>query len=225
MENEKLKRLKPLRIISLVVIILMFLGAFWVRLLIPAGQPVPVSWNFNGDPARYGNPDIALFIIPLVAVVVSLLFIFIPRIEPRKQHFVQSVKAYSVIWVGLLVVLAVVQVLILVTAAGNQVDVVTVLMVTVGVLFMVMGNYQGKIRSNYLLGVKTPWTLTSELAWNKTHRLAGKLFMLLGAILIAGGILDSGGVIRYGIGFGVPLLIFSIFTYSYFIWKADPNKK
>ena len=59
-----------------------------------------------------------------------------------------------------------------------------VLTAAIGVMLIVMGNFMGKIRSNFVFGMRTPWTLSSELSWNKTHRLTGKLFMLWGLVVL-----------------------------------------
>jgi uncharacterized membrane protein len=100
------------------------------------------------------------------------------------------------------------------------------MLIAAGALFVVIGNYLPKTRPNYLLGIRTPWTLTSDLSWTRTHRVGGRLFMLEGAILVASGLLDvgSGALLGLIIG-GLALIVGIMFAYSYVVWKDDPARR
>jgi uncharacterized membrane protein len=111
------------------------------------------------------------------------------------------------------------------TAVGRPVDVTRIVPVGLGILFLVTGNYFGRLRSNFVAGIRTPWTLSSELSWNRTHRAAGRLFVGLGLLLALLGLTGSwtatwivalGGTFT-GVGF--------LFVYSYLVWKRDPDKQ
>ena len=89
-----------------------------------------------------------------------------------------------------------------------------------GILFIVIGNYLGKIRSNYMMGIRTPWTLSSDLAWDKTHRLGGKLFMLAGLLLLLSALfLPVTWWVYVMLGTLFPMLIV-LFVYSYLVWRT-----
>ena len=93
----------------------------------------------------------------------------------------------------------------------------------VGVMFLVIGYYMGRMRSNYMMGIRTPWTLTSELSWQKTHLWGGRAFMLLGVLFALTGFLPiSGWWIGVLMG-GMLAMIIGLFVYSYLVWKDDPN--
>ena len=88
-------------------------------------------------------------------------------------------------------------------------------------MFIVLGNYLGKIRRNYMFGVRTPWTLASELSWNKTHRFAGKLFVVTGLIVLLAGLWNPAWAIYAMIGCIIITLALTM-VYSYWVWKHDP---
>ena len=106
---------------------------------------------------------------------------------------------------------------------GYAISINIVISVGLGLLFIVIGNFLGKIRSTYTFGIRTPWTLDSELSWNKTHRLGGKLFMLAGVATLFSGLLFDDEIL-------VVVMLVSILgaalvstVYSYFVWKQDPE--
>ena len=69
------------------------------------------------------------------------------------------------------------------TAIGYNINISTYIPLLVGLLFIIIGNYMGKIKMNWFMGIRTPWTLSSEETWNKTHQLGGKLFMISGLLI------------------------------------------
>lgn len=204
---------RTIYLLSCAAVALLFIlsGYAWLR--------IPVS----GEGDVLGR-FLTIFAIPiLIAVIVGLLPLF-ARHEPRQLHIAQSHKALTTIWAMLLLFFIVIHTIILLEILGRR-PITTYWPILAGLVTIVMGNYLGKIRSNYFAGFRTPWTLSSELSWNKTHRLGGKLLFLMGIILIAGSILVIGDFWIYF------LLVFSLLwtvilvIYSYFIWKRDPERK
>jgi len=109
-------------------------------------------------------------------------------------------------------------------AVGYDVNVTIIVLVLVGAMFMVIGNFLGKIKSNFTMGIRTPWTLTSNLSWNKTHRLVGKLFVVLGALMIVGGFLAQPIVMVWLVIGGSIGTIAVALPYSYIVWRSDPER-
>ena len=89
---------------------------------------------------------------------------------------------------------------------------------------MIIGNVLGKVRSNFVFGVRTPWTLSSDLAWNKTHRLVGRLFVLLGLAMIVVGLVGGTTAFFVLLLGGIGVVLFVAFAYSYRVWKSDPDR-
>ena len=109
---------------------------------------------------------------------------------------------------------------------GAQFDMTRLVFVGTGALFVVIGNYLPKVRPNYLVGIRTPWTLTSDVSWTRTHRIGGRLFVIEGILMILLGLVGVTGVALVGalIG-GIVVLLVVTFAYSYQVWKADPEKR
>jgi len=217
---------RPMIVASIVIVTAMFLVSAWAWLQLPADAQVPIHWGPDGQPDGWADKTVGLLLLPLVAGGVAVLLTIIPRIEPRRTNIERSAKAYGAIWIGVMALLGGLHVLAVSVAMGAAVDITRLLFVGMGVLFIVIGNYLPKVRSNYMAGIRTPWTLTSEAAWTKTHRLGGWLFVVEGIVFLVLGLTGATGtlLITAVIG-GVLVLVGVTFAYSYVVWKADPERR
>ena len=156
----------------------------------------------------------------------AALFWVIPTIEPRRANILKSEKAYTAIWIGVVLLLAVVDLVAVAAAMGSELNVATVIPIGVGALFIVIGNYLPKVRPNYMVGIRTPWTLTSDLSWDRTHRVGGRLFVLEGIVFILFGLLrPSREALVVGLLGGIVVMLVFLFAYSYRVWKTDPARR
>jgi len=95
-----------------------------------------------------------------------------------------------------------------------------------GCAFIVIGNYLGKLQSTCFCGVRTPWTLASELSWNKTHRMSGRLMFAVGAVTALLPLAPISPALSWGVFVaGTLLIVIAPVAYSYRIWKQDPEKR
>lgn len=215
MDSKENRSYRTIFLLSIAVVAMMFImsGYVWYQISGDAGEQGESAGKF-----------LTVFAVPiLIAVTVGLLPLF-ARIEPRQRHIAQSHKALTTIWATLLIYFLIVHTVLLLDNLGYAPSIATYWPILVGLVAMVMGNYLGKISSNHFAGFRTPWTLSSELSWNKTHRLGGKLLFLLGLALIAGSIIVSGEFWSYFILFASLLWVVVLAIYSYFIWKSDPDR-
>ena len=224
MQSEPKFNLKPGLIASGITIVLMLILSAWAWVQIPAGQKIPVHWNLAGQVDRYGGKAEGLLGMPLVVLFLVGLFAVITQIEPRKMHLRKSVKAYTAIWITGLIMLLALHVFGVLSTLGQKMDVSSVMPALIGLTFVGIGNYLPKLRSNFFAGCRTPWTLSSELSWSKTHRLGGKLCMLYGLAVIVGGLLLGNNAAYLLIIVGGLAVVVFVVMYSYVIWKSDPNK-
>ena len=122
-------------------------------------------------------------ILPLAAVFIFLVMKVIPLISPkgfRTDEFQGVINILTVTFVGFMSAIALV---VLLAATGHNVHVNELVFAGVGLLFIVLGNYLGKVRKNFFIGIRTPWTLASDEVWSRTHRLGGWVFVLIGFFL------------------------------------------
>lgn len=206
---------------------LALLAAMWLWALFAwPSMPdrIPAHWNIQGEIDRWGGKFEGLILLPLIATALYLLLRFLPLVDPGRANYVHFSGPYAVVRTTVLAMLAVVHAIGQVAAHGVKVPMGRLMPLLVGAMFVALGAVLGKVRPNWFVGVRTPWTLSSKVSWVKTHRMAGWLFMASGLACLASGLLLppqwSFGVIMAGaIGSGLGSAV-----YSYFAWKSDPDK-
>lgn len=226
MDNNKntFSAYKPVLIFGTAVLFVMSILSLWAWQRIPAGTEIPVHWGPDGQPDRYGNKFLGLLMLPIVVVAIMFLRVVVPKLEPRRRHMQYSLKTLNIIIGAIILTMAVFHLMMILNVTGKIMDIRRGIVIALGLLFIVIGNYMGKMRSTFTLGIKTPWTLTSEKSWLKTHRLGGGLFTILGMIIIISCFINCGLATFIILIAGVLLILIATFTYSYIIWKQDPDK-
>jgi uncharacterized membrane protein len=217
---------RPMILYSVAVVIAMLGISAWAWGQLPADASIPVHWGIDGQVDGYAPKTIGLLMLPLVAAGVAALLAVIPRFEPRRANLERSGKAYGATWVGVMTLLGLVHLLTVAVALGATIDMPRLILIGVGALFVVIGNYMPKVRPNFLMGIRTPWTLSSDVAWTKTHRLGGRIFVIEGLVMIVLGFIGlSPQFLAVAIIAAIVLQVVAVFAYSYLVWKADPAKR
>jgi uncharacterized membrane protein len=143
---------------------------------------VPTHWNSGGQPNGF-SPKWQLFVtIPCIMAGIMILFRFLPWLSPKRWEVDSFQSTYLYIMLMVLGMLACIQVVTLWAGMGRHLNVSRAVLVVVCWLFAALGNVLGKVRRNFFIGVRTPWTLANERVWNATHRLAAKTFVAAGLI-------------------------------------------
>jgi uncharacterized membrane protein len=217
--------MKTMLLLSGAVVLVMVAISGYVWAQIPAGEQVCTHWNAAGECDDTGSKFVGIFLMPIVAAATAGLFALIPRIEPRAAHLAQSRKAYVAIWTVMLLFFLALHAVLMLELLGHDANMVAYWPFLVGLMFVVIGSNLHHVRSNYLFGIRTPWTLSSELSWQKTHRLGGKLFVLLGLLLMVGVIILKGQVLVYLLLGGSLAIVAILVVYSYIVWKGDTDAR
>jgi uncharacterized membrane protein len=211
-------------IITALVIGAMLAASAWGWTAIPAHAQMAVHWDIRGRPNGYMPKTFGLLMLPCITTILGAIFTILPRLEPRRAHLLSSRKLYLAGWYGSLGVSGVTHLLMVMNAAGLQVNVERWVLCTIAIAFVVLGNYMGKSRSNFFVGMRLPWTLSSELAWDRGNRLAGFGLVITGiATLLALAFVGSIAAI-------VVCAIGTIFSFilggvaSYLTWKRDAGR-
>ena len=203
-------------------------GAWGYFVADPAAQ-FPVHWGPDGQPDRWGGRLEAFGLMPLVAIAMTALFAVLPLIDPRGQNLRKSGKMYLTAWVAALALMALIQAAMTLGALG-YVDLsgdgfVRVLSGGLGVMFAVVGNVLGKARPNWFAGVRTPWTLSSDLAWEKTHRLMGRLWVATGlATLVAAAVAPPPLIFVLLMTGALGSAVIAV-VYSWTVWRTAPDRR
>ncbi len=160
--------------------------------------------------------------LPLLSLGIYVLFYFMPMFDPRRENYRKFWSRYLFIRNILILVLTGLNLIVFLWAIGVSIDTGIAVFILVGLLLVLLGNYLGKLRPTWFVGIRTPWTLSSEESWNKTHRLGGKLFMVTGLLMIAAGIVREQWLNNVAI-YSILVFIVFLYGYSYLAWKKDPN--
>ncbi len=180
---------------------------------------VPTNWGFNGT-VTYGSK---INLLPLAGMgpLFSLLFPFTAEIDPKRKNIFKFRGSFDLFLLVTILFLDIVAgVLLIESFRFGTVDVQMVVLLGIGVLFTVIGNFMPRFRHNYFCGIRTPWTLASETVWNQTHRVFGRLFFVWGLITCAAAFLPE--LFGFWIALG-GLMVFSIgsMIYSYLLYRRE----
>ncbi|EGE54990.1 SdpI family protein [Streptococcus parauberis] len=202
---------KRLLITSLVVIFPIVIGLLlWKQL----PDQVPTHFDFSGKVNDYSSKSFAVFFLPLFLLAIHLIVVWMVSRDPKSARL--GKMAALVYWI-IPVISIIVQSMIFLAAVGPDHSMTLNVNVFMGPLFLVLGNYLPKIRQNYTVGIRVPWTLNNENNWNKTHRMAGKVWVIGGLLLFILGLLN----IANGFVFGITLTLMFVvpIIYSYRLYK------
>lgn len=166
----------------LVVIVVTWVVAFIYEPKLP--DQVPTHWNSAGEVDGYTAKPWGVYMLPVVSTVMSLFLLALPQIAPKGFKLDTARKIYDIIVLVMAVFMLGVMVLSFEAGLDKKIDMGQWIMVGTGLLFVIIGNYLSKVPKNFFLGIRTPWTLSSDVVWNKTHRLGAWTFVIGGLVTI-----------------------------------------
>jgi uncharacterized membrane protein len=164
------------------LIIVQVILALWSTPFLP--DQLPVHWNISGDIDGWAPGKVVIWSSPLLSLLFTLIFwVLIGRGPQLNREGVAANRRYGDFFLLFLVCLGLILQLIWISLAWNlDINVRVILGLTISLMLVMMGNYMGKLRRNFWLGIRTPWTLISDRSWERTHRLGGWLLFTMGII-------------------------------------------
>ncbi len=202
------------------IIVLSFLIGLYLYPMLP--EQMVSHWNAAGVPDGYMHKFWGIFLMPLISIGLVLLFVAIPRIDPLK-HNIEKFRIYFDTLIAIIIIfLFYLQMLTIFWSIGLRFSMIYMLTPAFGLLFLYIGVLTEKARRNWFIGIRTPWTLSSEKVWNKTHRLGGKLFKLAGVISFIG--LAFGTLAFWFVIVPMPVFAAYMILYSYLEYRKLPTK-
>ena len=145
-------------------------------------EKMPTHWNINGQADQYGSKLYAVLFMPIFLFAIYWFSVIITSLDPKNKG--QNEKAFNSILFLVPVLSLVVNGYTYSVALGYSIKISAVFCILFGVMFLLMGNYMPKVKHNFTIGIKIPWTLNDEQNWNATHRLAGKIWFVGGFLII-----------------------------------------
>ncbi len=148
-------------------------------------------WNASGEVNGYMTKEWALFLMPGVSLLMYLLFLIIPKIDPLKKNIAKFRIWFDWFILLLIIFLFYLYMLTLVYNLGHTFNMTIALLPALGVLFIYIGQMLEHAERNWFIGIRTPWTLSDDTVWKKTHMLGGKLFKAMGVLIFLTIVLDK----------------------------------
>jgi len=210
-------RLRDYTKLPLLIIAVMSITAMVLYPSLPAS--IPAHWGVSGAPDAFSTKSFAsVFFEPMIALGIYVLLVVVPFFDPLRRSLKLSWRAYNIVIDAVVGMQAVVFGASMVAAYDNAFDVSKIVLISVGVLFAIIGNLMRSVTQNWTFGVRVRWTLSDDVVWRRTNRLGGYLFMAAGAITIVCAFLPAPFSILLMLGAVFGILVVT-YVYSYLLYR------
>ena len=205
------------------VVLLMLLAATLAGLLLWNRLPDPMAshWDVNDQVNGHMSKFWGIFLMPLITLAMLVLFLVVPSIDPLKANIAQFRQIFNLFIVLIVAFMVYIYGLTLAWNLGySNFNMSQAMLPALGLLFIFIGFMLRQAKRNFFIGIRTPWTLSSDAVWNETHRLGAVLFMISGALAFIGGFF--GGMLAFWLMF-IPLIGSALFlvVYSYVLYQRE----
>jgi uncharacterized membrane protein len=185
-------------------------------------ETVPSHWNLQGQVNGWQPRGRAAFLMPIVLLVLWGVMRGLPAIDPRRANYVKFQPTYDFVVNAVLTVLALIHLAVIGAALGAPISIHRLVPIAFGVMLIAIGNQLPRARPNWWFGIRTPWTLSNDRVWERTHRVGGYLMTGAGAAIIVGALVTklAGPLIIVCVaGAGLGSVI-----YSYVAWRQETSR-
>jgi len=193
---------------------LTFIASFYFYLHFP--ERIVTHWNAAGQPNGYSSKAFAAFFFPFFNIGIYLLLFFVPYIDPKKSNYNKFKNIYHIIKSALVVFLTVLYMLVVLNGLGYKMPINIAVPLSVAFLFIIIGVFLERIKPNWFIGIRTPWTLSSDIVWQKTHKFGSKVFILGGFLMLLAAVLPQW--FSWFIGLFILMVLITI-IYSYLLYR------
>ena len=181
---------------------------------------VATHWNVRGEADGFSGRVVAVSIMPLLIIVMTGLFNVLPRLDPRRANYAKFIDTYWLIANAVILFILIGHGMIVATGLGVPVKIDRFMPIGVGLLFIVLGNFLTRVEPNWFIGIRTPWTLSSDTVWRKTHRTGGGLMVLGGLAVTTSAFLPQSAFLPLLIGAVLVMAVIPI-VQSFVLWKRE----
>jgi len=185
-------------------------------------ETIPTHWNMDGQPDGWSSRAFGALITPVILLFVWGFVRVLPAIDPRGANYAKFGGAFEAIFDSLMLFLLGMHIVLLRAGLGYPVQIQRIAPFGIGVLLIVIGNLLPRCRPNWFVGIRTPWTLSSDRVWEKTHRFGGRLFVAAG-FFIAIAALFWAQWVHVVLVTSILLATAAVLIYSYLEWKREQS--
>lgn len=189
---------------------------------LPADAVLAIHWNINGIADGFAGRE-ALLIVPVTTALVGGLLWLAVRYDPKRANIARSAEALGIVVVALSLLVAVVQSAIINSGFGEAARLDRAVPIAAGALFAILGYAMPNIRQNYTIGVRLPWTIESEAAWDASHRFIGGIWILVGTAAALLGLLALSEAAALTLLIGLTLSVAGTVYVAYRVWGRGPK--
>lgn len=148
---------------------------------------IPDHYNFQGEVDRIGI-KYEVLILPIMTIIISGGMIIVIKVLSNNTKYKENIRSMEISTIAMTIVFNIISCVILVTSfnkvqSSDEFDFLKPIAIALSILAIVLGNYIPKCKKNYLMGIRTKWTLESDDIWYRTHRYCGKLMVIMGLVL------------------------------------------
>jgi uncharacterized membrane protein len=171
-------------LIMLMIIASLIIAAYAYQVI--ETEKIASHWNKEGQVDGYMSKFWGLFLIPIILITIYLLFLAIPKVDPLRKNIKKFRRYYDYFIFILILFLFYIFILTILANLGYNVKMDKMLFPAIGLLLIYLGLIMKKLKRNWFIGIRTPWTLSSDKVWEKTHKFGSILFIISGIIIIIG---------------------------------------
>ena len=183
---------------------------------------IPINFGVNWEVGEYG-PKYSALILGATPFLMCLLFDVLPLIDPKMKNYQKHERGYNILRMFLVLCLIGLDWMTNMMALGYSMNINTVLPLLLGLVFVGTGNYLPKMKPNYFIGIRTPWTLDNEVVWRKTHRVGGYIFVVLGIVCFLTALIHT-TLMNYILVGTFVVGICWVMGYSYYCYKEEKKE-
>jgi uncharacterized membrane protein len=178
---------------------------------------IPSHWNIQEEIDGYYH-KMGVWFTALLPFLIYILMVCLPKIDPKKDAYLQHQKAYDIIKTAIIVLLILMHWATILVSLGYAIRVVLMVRFAIGILLMIIGKYMAQIQPNYFFGIRTPWTLANDEVWKRTHQVGKYAFIVAGMFTLF--TLPLKGLPAFFIMLGsIFIAVIYVFLYSYVVYK------
>lgn len=180
-------------------------------------EKIPLHWNLRGEPDGWGEKLWATWLLPGTMLLLVWLIRALPAMSPGEFRITPFQATFNYVIFLLVMMMGYLQVITLQAALHPEGNWGRAILSGIFLFLGLIGNVMGRIRRNFWMGIRTPWTLADPKIWDATHRLAGKLLFAVGIVGAIAVLMGGSPILWFWILMG-SLLIPAVYSYALFRW-------